>query len=87
MKKTKATHGDDLRPEYRRADLGKGVRGKYFAAFEKGSNLVVLSPDVAKAFPSSAAVNEALRGLLQITEQTKQLTKRAGGRQDKRRAA
>lgn len=85
MKKAKSTVGDDLRPEYRREDLGKGVRGKYFAAYQKGSNLVLLTPDVAKAFPTSEAVNEALRGLLQLTEQTKKLTRRstrraAGGR-------
>ena len=70
MKKAKSLEIDDLRPEYRREDLGKGVRGKYFAAYQKGSNLVLLSPDVAKAFPTSDAVNEALRALLQLTEQT-----------------
>jgi len=76
MKTTK--QGDeDLRPEYRREDLGKGVRGKYFEAYQKGSNLVLLSPDVAKAFPTSEAVNEALRGLLSLAEQTKKLTSRA----------
>jgi len=80
MKKAKSTVSDDLRPEYRREDLGKGVRGKYFAAYQKGSNLVLLSPDVAKAFPSSEAVNEALRGLLQLTERTKKLTRRSSGR-------
>ena len=76
MKKVKSVEMDDLRPEYRREDLGKGVRGKYFAAYQKGSNLVLLSPDVAKAFPTSDAVNEALRGLLQLTEQTQKLARR-----------
>lgn len=80
MKKAKSAVNNDLRPEYRREDLGKGVRGKYFAAYQKGSNLVLLSPDVAKAFSSSEAVNEALRGLLQLTEQTKKLTRRSSGR-------
>jgi hypothetical protein len=80
MKKTKSAVGDDLRPEYRREDLGKGVRGKDFAAFQKGSNLVLLSPDVAKAFPTSDAVNEALRGLLQLAERTMKLTRRSSRR-------
>ena len=64
----KSTVGDELRPEYRREDIRKGVRGKYFASYQKGSNLVLLNP----------AVNEALRGLLQLTERTKKLTRRAG---------
>ena len=80
MKKAKSPASDDLRPEYRREDLGKGVRGKYFAAYQKGSNLVLLSPDVAKAFPNSEAVNEALRSLLQLTELTKKLTQYSTGR-------
>ncbi len=76
MKKAKTVETDDLRPEYRREDLGKGTRGKYFAAYQKGSNLVLLSPDVAKAFPTSDAVNETLRALLQLTEQTQKLARR-----------
>lgn len=76
MKKVKTAEIDTLRPEYRREDLGKGVRGKYFAAYQKGSNLVLLSPDVAKAFPTSDAVNEALRALLQLTAQTRKLARR-----------
>ncbi len=87
MKKAKSEANNDLRPEYRRQDLGKGIRGKYLAAYQKGSNLVLLSPDIAKAFPSSEAVNEALRGLLKLTEQTKKLTRRSGGRAEKPRAA
>jgi hypothetical protein len=80
MKKDKPVASDDLRPEYRREDLGKGVRGKYFAAYQKGTNLVLLNPDIAKAFPTSEAVNEALRGLLQLTEQTRKLTRRRSER-------
>jgi len=76
MKKPKDIETDDLRPEYPREDLGKGVRGKYFAAYQKGSNLVLLRPDIAKAFPTSEAVNEALHGLLQLTEQTHKLIRR-----------
>ena len=76
MKKPKNLEIDDLRPEYRREDLGKGVRGKYLAAYQKGSNLVLLRPDIAKAFPTSEAVNKALHSLLQLTEQTKKLARR-----------
>lgn len=74
MKKAEDT--DDLRPEYRREDLGKGVRGKHLAAYRKGTNLVLLRPDIAKAFPTSEAVNKALDGLLQLTEQTNKLARR-----------
>ena len=80
MKKTRADDSDELRPEYRREDLGKGIRGKYLAAYQKGTNLVLLNPDIAKAFPTSEAVNEALRGLLELTEQTNRLTRRSSAR-------
>lgn len=61
---------DELREEYDFAQLPGGVRGKYAEQFAAGSNLVRLDPDVARAFPSSAAVNEALRLLLQVAERT-----------------
>lgn len=61
---------DDMRPEYHREDLGKGVRGKYFKSFQGSSNVVVLDKDVAEAFPNSQAVNEALRGLLKRMHRT-----------------
>ena len=68
---------DELRPEYRRDDLGAGVRGKYFTAYQKGTNLVLLSPDVAKAFPTEKAVNDALRSLMRLAQKTIRLTKRS----------
>src|SRR5438552_973449 len=58
---------DDLRPEYDVASMKGGVRGKYVARLRKGSNLVLLEPEVAAAFPSAEAVNEALRGVLNTT--------------------
>lgn len=61
---------DEMRAEYRREDLGKGVRGKYAARYAKGTNLVLLDDKVAKAFPTAEAVNNALLGLLALTEQT-----------------
>lgn len=67
---------DDMRAEYRRDDLGKGVRGKYFERVSKGTNLVLLRDEVAAAFPTGEAVNEALLGLLALTEQTTRLRSR-----------
>ncbi len=68
---------DEMRTEYRREDLGKGVRGKYFERVSKGTNLVLLDDQVAKSFPNAEAVNQALRGLLALTEQTVRLTGRS----------
>ena len=70
----------EMRKEYMREDLGKGIRGKYFEEYKKGSNLVLLSPDVAAAFPDDASVNEALSGLLKVAQQSIGLTKRSSGR-------
>lgn len=68
--KTKSKDGmdDDLRPEYDlRKLLRNGVQGKYAARCRKGTNLVLLDPEVAKAFPTDSAVNEALRLVLQLS--------------------
>jgi hypothetical protein len=60
---------DDLLPEYDLATLLKGgVRGKYAEAFARGTNLVLLAPDVARAFPTEQAVNEALRLVMRLAE-------------------
>ena len=56
---------DELRPEY---DFSRGVRGKHHAAYKAGTNVVLLDPDVARAFPDSSSVNTALRLLLEISE-------------------
>lgn len=61
MKKNEA-----MRAEYRREDLGKGVRGKHFEEFMKGNNLVFLAPELVKIFPTNEAVNDALRSLVGI---------------------
>jgi len=73
-------HEDDLRPEYKRSDFGELVRGKYVERLKKGSNVVVLEPRVARAFPTSEAVNEALLALLELTEKTERLTRRPARR-------
>ena len=59
---------DDLRPEYDLSELKNGVRGKYVKRFKKGTNLVLLSPDVAKYFPDEQSVNDALRSLVSIAK-------------------
>lgn len=69
-KSTKTARKDELRPEYRREDLGQGVRGKYRHAYEEGTNLILLSPDVAAAFPTDDAVNEALRTLIDVAKRS-----------------
>ena len=68
MKKAKAS--DELRPEYKREDLGVGARGKYFEDYSKDTNLVLLSPEVAKVFPTAEAVNDALRSLINLAEKS-----------------
>ena len=67
MSKATRPADDDLRLEYDFASMKGGVRGKYVARLRKGSNLVLLEPEVAAAFPSAEAVNEALRGALNTT--------------------
>jgi hypothetical protein len=59
---------DDLRPEYDFSQMAGGVRGKYRERYQAGTNLVLLDPDVAQAFPSEDAVNEALRLLMKIAQ-------------------
>lgn len=59
---------EELRPEYTRGDLGKGVRGKHYEEYKKGTNIVLLDPDVAAAFPDAKSVNDALRALKNIAE-------------------
>jgi hypothetical protein len=75
----KTVKKEEIRKEYKREDLGKGIRGKYYAEYKKGTNLVLLSPDVAEVFPSEDAVNEALRSLMKIARQSTGLTKRSTG--------
>jgi len=64
MRKVRVKRTDELRPEYKRADFATLVRGKYAQRVIEATNVVVLDPKVAKAFPNDRAVNKALRGLL-----------------------
>jgi hypothetical protein len=64
MKKArKPSQRDTMRREY---DFSAGVRGKYAARFQDGANIVILEPDVAAVFTDSAAVNKALRAIIEI---------------------
>ena len=56
---------DDLLPEY---DFSNAVRGKYYEKYHQGTNVVLLDPDVARAFKSSESVNRALRLLLDLAK-------------------
>jgi len=68
-KKPNEEQSDELRPEYDFPRLLKtGVQGKYAERFRAGTNLVLLAPDVAEAFPTSESVNETLRLVLQLTK-------------------
>ena len=74
MKDRRQARRDEMRSEYE-FDYSKAVRGKYYRRLLKeGANIVVLEPDVARAFRGSAAVNDALRALLQVSESTRRLT-------------
>ena len=71
---------DDMLPEYN-FDYAKGVRGKYYQRLMKEvSNVILLDPDVAKAFPDSASVNEALRALLDLNRSIQRRTRRSRDR-------
>jgi len=83
MKAKPENNRDDLRPEYD-FDYSRAVRGKYCKRLlEEGANVVVLDPDVAKAFSDSARVNEALSSLLDLSRSTQRLTRRSAARKGK----
>ena len=80
MKSTTDEGIDEMRSEYH-FDYSTATRGKYYRRLLKdGANVVVLEPDVAKAFRSSAAVNDALRSLLKTSRAKRRLTTRSSGR-------
>ncbi len=68
MKKEVDELEDELRPEYDFSKMAGGVRGKYVERYRAGTNLILLDPDIAQAFPTDVSVNEALRLLLQIAQ-------------------
>ncbi len=82
----KTTKKEEMREEYRREDLGVGTRGKYYKEYNKGTNLILLSPDVAAVFPDEVSVNTALRGLMKLAQDSAGLAKRSS-RAAKKQAA
>ena len=62
----KANKAEAMKPEY---DFSHGVRGKYAKKYDEGSNIILLDPDVAKLFPDSKTVNDALRVLVKVARQ------------------
>lgn len=79
MKKAKST-SDELRKEYKRSDFGKLERGKYYERVKASSNVVVLDSEMAEVFPNSAAINKALRSLVDVAQKASGLTRRSIGR-------
>lgn len=77
---------DKMRAEYKRSDFAKLERGKFYKEAVKGTTVVLLDPALAKAFPSSEAVNEALRGLLTLATSATRITGRSK-RTPRKRAA
>ncbi len=86
MKKGSRKAIDDLRPEYKPSDFGTLVRGKYAQRVLEATNVVVLDPKIAKAFPNDRAVNKALRGLLRGRKSSARPTTRSTRTRRERRA-
>jgi len=71
----KANKPDEMKSEYKREYLGSGVRGKYYASYKASHNIVLLQPEVAKAFPTEEAVNNALKSLMKVAQTSSGLSK------------
>ena len=85
MKKNKTPEKDELREEYKHSDFPGGlVRGKYAKRLQESTNIVVLKPEVAQAFPNEAAVNNALLSLIEIAQKTAGRTRHSTGLPKKR---
>ena len=68
---------DDVRPEYDFSSMTGGIRGKYYERYRAGVNLVLLEPEIARAFPTDEAVNAALRSVMRAVKPAKRRTRRA----------
>ena len=75
MKKAKSAVPDpEMRSNYKRSDFATLERGKFFKEASAGTSVVLLEPALAKVFPTSQSVNDALRGLLELSTLTTRLT-------------
>lgn len=80
MKKAREAVKDELRAEYKRSDFPEGLaRGKYARRIQESSNIVVLRPEVAKAFPNEDAVNKALLSLIELARKSTGSARRSTG--------
>jgi len=77
-RKAKKKIDNDLRTEYDFASMKGGIRGKYAKRYHTGTNLILIDPELAEAFPTEASVNDTLRAVLRITESVR-LPYRAAG--------
>ena len=68
MENSKSELGDEMRPDYDRASLGQGVRGKHFQEYQAGNNVAFLTPEVRAAFPTDQELNEALSLLIRLAK-------------------
>jgi hypothetical protein len=75
MSKASKPDTDDLLPEYDFSSMAGAVRGKYYQRYRAGVNLVLLEPEVARAFPTARAVNEALRSVMRASKAPRRRTR------------
>lgn len=87
MKKTSTNKADQDIPVLKREQLGNGVRGKHFQQYTQQSSVVVLKPEIMKAFRTAAAVNTALASMLAFNEETQSLLAVKGAKGARRKAA
>ena len=87
MSKASKPDTDDLLPEYDFSSMGGAVRGKYYQRYRAGVNLVLLEPEVARAFPTARAVNEALRSVMRASKAPRRRTRLPNKRMQRTRSA
>jgi hypothetical protein len=87
MSKASKPDTDDLLPEYDFSSMAGAVRGKYYQRYRAGVNLVLLEPEVARAFPTARAVNEALRSVMRASTAPRRRTRLPNKRMQRTRSA
>ena len=86
-KASKPDPDDDLLPEYDFSSMAGAVRGKYYERYRAGVNLVLLEPEVARAFPTDRAVNDALKTVMRATKPPRRRTRLSNNRMQRTRSA
>ena len=67
---------DEMRSEYKKEDLGVGVRGKYYQEYQESHNVVMLRPEVAEVFSTDEAVNDTLASLIKVAKTSTALARK-----------